>query len=200
MHVPKISGPSSGCEPSGRDVKTAGTGRRQLLAGGVLAAGATLLSGAASAQAQPATALIDTARLLDERAIERLLVRYASAVDERDLPGFDEVFVADATAYYGFSGNISGRAAIVDLVRATAEKCSGSQHLIGNFRINVEGDRATAKSSLQAILVGTGAYRDRHLTLWGEYRDRLERRPEGWRIVHRELVTLHATGDIGIGG
>lgn len=200
MRIPENIVPSSGCEPVGRDVRGVAAGRRQLLAGGVLVAGATLLGGAASAEAQPATPFIDAARLLDERAIERLLVRYASAVDERDLPGFDEVFVADATAYYGFSGNISGRAAIVELVRATAEKCSGSQHLIGNFRINIEGGRATAKSSLQAILVGTGAYRDRHLTLWGEYRDRLERRPEGWRIVHRELVTLHATGDIGIGG
>jgi hypothetical protein len=35
------------------------------------------------------------------------------------------------------------------------------------------------------------------LTVWGEYRDRLELRPEGWRIVHRELTVLHASGEIG---
>jgi hypothetical protein len=46
--------------------------------------------------------------------------------------------------------------------------------------------------------VGIGDYKGQSVMLWGEYRDRLERRPEGWRIVHRELVPFHATGDIGL--
>lgn len=135
----------------------------------------------------------ETARLLDERAVERLLVRYCSAVDEHDLNGFDEVFVPETTAYYGFSGNINGRAEIVELIRATAEKCSGSQHLVSNFRIEIDGDKATAKSSLQAVLVGTGNYRDRYFTLWGEYRDRLERAAGG--LAHRAPRTRHAPCD-----
>lgn len=174
--------------------------RRSLLTSGIAVAGVAVLGGVPVAEARSGTLAPETARLLDERAIEKVLVRYASAVDERTLGGFDEVFVPEATAYYGFSGNISGRAAIVDLIRATAEKCVGSQHLVSNFRIEIVGDKANTKTSLQAILVGIGDYRGRHFTLWGEYRDRFERRSDGWRIVHRELVTLHATGDIGLGG
>lgn len=135
--------------------------------------------------------------LLQEASIERVLVRYAIALDERDFAALDEVFVPDATAYYETIGHFDGRAAIVDLVSGALARCGRTQHLLGNYRITIEGRHATAKCYLQAIHAGLGAYASETLTLWGEYRDRLERRPEGWRIVHRELAVFQVSGSIG---
>jgi ketosteroid isomerase-like protein len=141
----------------------------------------------------------DLAAMLDKQRIQEVLVRYAAAVDGQNMKGFDEVFVPEATADYGLGSELKGREAIVGMIGGTMGKVSGSQHLLGNFRIIVDGDKATSTTAVQAILVGVGDYKGQHLMLWGEYRDRLERRPEGWRLVRRELAAFHATGDIGLG-
>lgn len=70
---------------------------------------------------------------------------------------------------------------------------------MSNFRIAVAGERAASKCYVHALLVGVGDYKDSQMDFRGEYRDKFERRPEGWRIVERKLVTIHATGDIGFG-
>lgn len=168
---------------------------------GVLSSGILLLAGLAVMSAagakEPSTR--DVATLLDKQDVEEVLVRYAASVDGKNYEGFKEVFVADATAHYGFGETIKGRQAIVDFIKRTMVKTSGSQHLLGNYRIAVDGDKATSTTSVQAILVGLGDYKGQSVVLWGEYKDRLERRPEGWRIVHRELAAINATGDIGLG-
>lgn len=135
--------------------------------------------------------------LRDERDIEQILIRYAVDLDEHQWAGLDEVFVAAATATYHGIGDFVGRDAIRDMVRGALETCGRTQHLLGNFRIVVDGDKATSKCYLQAIHLGLGDYARNIMTVWGEYRDRLERRPEGWRIVHRELEVFKVDGDIG---
>ena len=170
--------------------------RRGLFTRGLLVLAGLAVVGTAVAK-EPRKA--ELAALLDRQQITDVLVRYAAAVDGKDYKGLDEVFVADATAYYGFGDTIKGRAAIVEFIKATMVKTSASQHLVGNVRITLDGDKATTRTYLQAILIGINDYKGQSVMLWGEYRDRLERRPEGWRIVHRELAAFHATGDIGLG-
>ncbi|MDD3352074.1 nuclear transport factor 2 family protein [Zoogloea sp.] len=135
--------------------------------------------------------------LLDEARIGKVLMGYAEALDRRDWPALEQVFTADATAHYTSIGHFEGREAIIEVVRQALSVCGPTQHLIGTVRIAVHGDGATARCYLQAIHAGLGDYRDRTLTVWGEYRDRLVRRPEGWRIAHRELALIHMSGDIG---
>lgn len=138
--------------------------------------------------------------LLEERKIERLMVAYASAIDRRDWAGLDEVLAPDATAHYESLGRFDGRGAILAMLRDFLDRCGPTQHLVGNLRVAVEGRHATASCAIHAIHVGLGAYSDRLLTVWGEYRDRLELRPEGWRITHKELALVHVAGDIGVSG
>jgi len=183
-------------EPNMQQEINVRSNRRGVLARGLLVLAGLAVMGTAVAK-EPRKA--ELAALLDKQQITEVLSRYAAAVDGKDYKGLDEVFVADATAYYGFGDTIKGRAAIADFVKATMVKTSTSQHLVGNVRITLDGDKATSKCYLQAILVGLGDYKGQSVMLWGEYRDRLERRPEGWRIVHRELAAFHATGDIGLG-
>jgi 3-phenylpropionate/cinnamic acid dioxygenase small subunit len=136
-------------------------------------------------------------QLLEEARIQRVLVRYAQALDERDWAALDEVFTDDARVRYESIGEFSGRAAIVEVVRTALAPCGRTQHLIGNFRIALDGPRATASCYLQAIHRGLGERAGDTLTVWGEYRDRLERRAEGWRIAERELVLFQTAGTIG---
>jgi ketosteroid isomerase-like protein len=137
-------------------------------------------------------------QLLDEARIERVLKRYASALDSRDWAGLDDVFTEDATAHFQGMGHFNGRAAIVALIDGALAMAGGTQHLLGNIVIDVDGDEARSKCYLQAIHAGKGEFAGKAMTVWGEYRDRLRRTPAGWRIVHRELAGIHADGDVGM--
>lgn len=154
---------------------------------GLLAAGVAVAGGPGNAE---------LTALLNKQQITDVLTRYTIVVDTKDYPGFDAVLAEDATAYYGFGETIKGRAAIVDFIRGAMVKTSTSQHLLGNVRITLDGNKASSQTYVQAILVGGEANKGQSVMLWGEYRDRLERRPEGWRIVHRELVPFHSAGEL----
>lgn len=136
--------------------------------------------------------------LLDEARITRVLNLYAASLDAHDWPALDDVFTEGAVADFQGIGRFDGRAAIVELIRSVVAQVGATQHLLGNFRIVVNGNRAHAKSYLQAIQAGKGSFVGSKMTVWGEYRDELERTPAGWRIIYRELAGIHAEGDIGV--
>jgi 3-phenylpropionate/cinnamic acid dioxygenase small subunit len=136
-------------------------------------------------------------KLLERARIEDLLNRYATALDSRDWAALDQVFAPNATAHFQGIGHFEDRDAIVAVIRSVLGQCGPTQHLLGNMRIEINGEEAHAKSYLQAIHAGLGKYAGEKMTVWGEYRDTLKRTPQGWRIVHRELVAIHGEGDIG---
>ncbi len=137
-------------------------------------------------------------RLIDESDIQRVLMLYAESLDRRDYDALDAVFTADATSHYEGIGHFDGIEAIKGLMVNVLERCGPTQHFIGTVRIAVDGNSAEARCYLQAIHVGKGEHTGKLLTVWGEYRDRLQRTAEGWRIVHRELASIHSEGDIGL--
>ena len=134
----------------------------------------------------------------DRRDIEAVLFRYARVLDTKQYAGLTEVFVPEAAANYVGVGECKGIESIISLVSSVLDRCANTQHLIGNVQIEVQGGEATASCYLQAIHAGLGAYSDRLLIIWGEYRDQLVKTPAGWRIRYRELTTLHSQGDIGL--
>lgn len=134
----------------------------------------------------------------EHQAIEEVLFGYASALDERNWTGLAQIFSADAVADYRGIGVFEGRGAIVGVVRDFLEACGPTQHMIGNVRVAFEDGIARSRCYLQATHCGIGRHAGKTMTVWGEYRDRLERRPEGWRIVHRTLIVQHVDGDIGV--
>lgn len=131
--------------------------------------------------------------------IEAVLNRYATSLDTKQYAGLKDVFITDVLVNYIEMGvECRGVDSVIDLVSGVLDRCGNTQHLLGNFRIDVQGDRATASCYLQAIHVGLGDYSDRLLTVWGEYRDELLRTGDGWRISYRELAVIHSEGDIGL--
>jgi len=134
----------------------------------------------------------------DRQEIEAVLYRYAMCLDTKQYARLTEVFTPEASADYVGVGECRGLDSIIGLVSGVLDQCGNTQHLLGNVQIDLQGDKATSRCYLQAIHAGLGDYADQLMIVWGEYRDRLVKTPAGWRISYRELVTLHAQGDIGL--
>lgn len=144
------------------------------------------------------TSVMTLETLLDRAQIEDVLMAYTSALDERDWAALEYVFAPEASADYGVVGEFHGRPAVIEVVRDFLQRCGPTQHLLGNIRSTVQGDEAQARCYIQATHAGVGLHLGQTMTLWGEYRDLLERRAQGWRIVHRALFVQLVVGDVGV--
>lgn len=136
----------------------------------------------------------------DHLEIQKVINLYASSIDKHHWSALEGVFTDDAVANFIGIGVFEGRQAITDLIASVLTQCSVTQHLLGNFNIDVDGDTAKATCYLSALHVGLGDYAAETLTVWGEYSDELVRTADGWRITHRTLTSQYASGDIGLNG
>ncbi|MCV7092134.1 nuclear transport factor 2 family protein [Mycobacterium interjectum] len=133
----------------------------------------------------------------DRTAIVNLLNRYATCLDDRHWQGLEEVFHPEARGHYG--SLIEGRSAIIASIRTFLGGCGPSQHLLGNYQIDVDGDHA--KSSTQARVIHLGSGDRMHLRPYeaiGSYHDQYVRTPGGWRIISRHFDVRISIGDIGV--
>ena len=125
--------------------------------------------------------------------IVAVAVRYALAIDNHDWATLSNVFVPDATAWYG--AEYEGLDAIVTRIRTVLERLDCSQHLLGTHEVTVNGDRATHRCYLHAQHVRRDADGGPHYIVAGRYDDALARTDAGWRIVRRELHVLWTDGN-----
>ena len=117
--------------------------------------------------------------LLDERAIERLLIDYVAHNDAGEWEALAALYVPDGrmsrpTAPDAF---IEGAGAILAAFQARPPRTT--RHIVANVRVSVVGDEAMASSQ---ILLFTAAGQP---PLVGTYQDRLLRTAAGWRFVER---------------
>lgn len=123
--------------------------------------------------------------LVDRQAIERLKYTYVRAVDENDWATLADCLTANATASYGEHAELDGRDAIIEFLRnsTAARPETRSVHRITQPIIDLDGpDRATGTWVLSDTLVH---HAEGDLVEGvGDYRDRYQRTPEGWRIEH----------------
>lgn len=139
---------------------------------------------------------MDLQTLLDERAIMHGLGRFARILDGREWDAVHEVFADDVTFNYGDGREQTGIAAMTKQFRDFLGGCGPSQHLLGSIVITVEGDKGTSNAYVQARHQGKNGRENLRLDSNGEYVDQWERRPEGWRIVRRDVHWLVTTGDM----
>ncbi|MFE0514385.1 nuclear transport factor 2 family protein [Streptomyces sp. NPDC058964] len=149
------------------------------------------------------TSETDVRYLLDRIAVQDVIARYGLGQDlhqgnntDQDLMAqWAEVFSRDAVIDASDVGQSSeiGLADYIDFMRGTDRKGTAGlgklfglwQHREGYATVVVDGDRATATSPFfHTHETRDGRANVIHTGLW---HDRLERRPEGWRIVHRRL-------------
>lgn len=124
--------------------------------------------------------------MTDRIEIADVLLRYATAIDSRDWTLFRTCFTDDATFDYGGIGTWQSPEAITAYMRASHS--GPSMHRLTNFVIEVTGETATARTYVDAIVMGPAGFGT--IESFGWYDDQLARTPTGWRIRHRRY-TFH---------
>ena len=132
------------------------------------------------------------ADLIDKDAIQQVYVRYCEIVDSKRFDEMSEVFTADCVGDYTQAlgpGVISpDRASLIASMHANLgedSNCGATHHNVMNFRIEVDGDRASAKVNYYAVHRGSGGYDGALYSMWGQYADELVRTAAGWRVARR---------------
>ena len=120
---------------------------------------------------------------------------FARILDHKKWDDLGNVFAADLSFNYGAGGEQQGIDALRATMRQFLDVCGPTQHLLGSIIVEVDGDRALSRAYVQArhqrVADATGAIFDSN----GEYVDRWERQPQGWRIVRREAIWQIHSGD-----
>ena len=138
--------------------------------------------------------------LLDKQEITELCYRYALALDGRDWSGLAGLFTPDANAFYLDKPPCHGYRAIEDTVREALTPMTGSQHLISNVVVRLDGDQAESSCYLQAQHVKAGTPGGDNFIIAGRYDDKLVRTQDGWRIRERRLAMTWTEGNPAVAG
>ena len=137
----------------------------------------------------------------DRADIIDVCVRYARALDRRDWALLRTCFVDDVSVDYEGMPPIAGYAALEEVCRGALGPLDASQHLLGNFTVEVDGDAATCECYLHAQHVKSGTPGGDKYIVAGTYIDSLRRDADGeWRIAHRKLAVVWTDGNPGVLG
>jgi hypothetical protein len=140
-------------------------------------------------------------RLLDEREIRNVLLRYCRGVDRIDLDLVRECFHPDARDDHGaFSGDVE---ALLEWIARLLPRYGVTVHRLSNILVEFHPDRddvARVESYGVAEHQTPGGAPELNLSIAFRYLDRFERRqPSGWRIADRfcttEIVRVHEPAD-----
>ena len=137
--------------------------------------------------------------LADRAEIRDVIVRYGWAIDTKDWALLDTCFTEDAEVDY--SSNPGGKKGPYRQVRSWFEKMLSAfpvtQHLMSNIDVQLDGDRATARTMVtnpQGAATSAGPLH--FFYVGGRYDDDFVRTPEGWRIAKRVETTLWFEGTL----
>jgi 3-phenylpropionate/cinnamic acid dioxygenase small subunit len=151
----------------------------------------TAISTAAGAAA-PSPTEVRLQRMEDQAAIERLLLDYGRTLDNRDFAAYSQLFATEGE-WKGALGTHKGPAAI----RAAMEKTFNDPaaladipkgknfHVMSNIVIDIQGDRATAKSM---FIFYKMADSKPEAAVAGRYEDVLIRENGVWKFLQRAAL------------
>lgn len=121
-----------------------------------------------------------TSELADKLAIHEVLYRYARALDTKDWPLMDTVFVADAKLdYTDVGGPDAPRNEVIAWLEASLNPMPMIQHSITNIEVDLRGDEASVVAMFHNPMQLPGI--DGITTCGGRYHHEMVRTPDGWR-------------------
>lgn len=126
-------------------------------------------------------------RIVDRQVIEDLIYSYCECFDRNDPEGVRALFTADAIIDYNPDTEDIRGAAMAETVTAGRRNLfAATSHHVSNIQIDFEGpDEARALSYVYAWHRYLGDAPDGYL--WGRYRHRFARTPDGWKITALRL-------------
>ncbi|WP_225010134.1 MULTISPECIES: nuclear transport factor 2 family protein [Novosphingobium] len=125
-------------------------------------------------------------QVADRLAIMDLLNRYARGIDRCDPDVLRAVWWPGAKADYG-SGEVDALAWSDGVIPALSSM-RRTQHFLGNMLIDIGNGVATAETYCRAWHEVDGPDGPQEMEVGGRYLDRLQRRGDEWRLLHRRYV------------
>lgn len=123
----------------------------------------------------------------DRQRIQDLMLAYAAAVDDNDMTAYRDCFDDDVEIVGFGESSVHGADNWVASVSGQLEAFSGTQHLLSAPLATVAGDRASARTDVQALhFLKTPA--GGTFTLWATYLTDFVQTQDKWTIARHELV------------
>jgi hypothetical protein len=120
----------------------------------------------------------------DRFSIIATLDCYSESLDTRDWARLEQVFTEDVEMDFG-EWKKEGLKEVTKTIRSYLDGCGPSQHLLGNYRIELEGDHASSRCYCRVMHQGKGEHTGKTYETWIEYADELIRTEAGWRSRKR---------------
>ena len=115
------------------------------------------------------------------------MLAYAAAVDDNDMTAYRDCFDDDVEIVGFGESSVHGADNWVASVSGQLEAFSGTQHLLSAPLATVAGDRASARTDVQALhFLRTPA--GGTFTLWATYLTDFVQTQNTWKIARHELV------------
>jgi 3-phenylpropionate/cinnamic acid dioxygenase small subunit len=130
--------------------------------------------------------------LKDRAELDELVAAYAQAVDDRDFAKWQSLFTDDG-AYINLRDRVEKKNLAI-FGNSTLEPYSGTQHLMGQHSIVINGDDATGRSYFIASHITGDFIPSRNDGVGGWYNFTYRRTAEGWRIVKADVNTVVISG------
>jgi 3-phenylpropionate/cinnamic acid dioxygenase small subunit len=125
-------------------------------------------------------------RLEDRQALQELLVSYARSCDDRDWPRYRSLFTPDAEINYSDAyGRRGRRDEIAEWIEGlmSSPALQHTQHMLSNFEIRVDGDRASGRADYLNPDIFARPGRRELLVNGGIYDFTAIRTDAGWRLT-----------------
>ena len=134
----------------------------------------------------------------DKEQIVEVLIRYATGIDSKDWPLFRSCWTDEIDVDYQQLGRFTSADALTEVMTRLHENMGPTYHRLSNFVIAVDGDRATARSYVHAVLMLQPDDSTNWVDALGHYDDIFVRTQGGWRIRERLSRTARtlAGGDL----
>ena len=129
----------------------------------------------------------------DRRAIETVLLRYATSIDTRDWLLFRSCFTTACTADYGTFGQWASADDLTAAMERMHAEMGATLHRITNIAITPDPThqrRAHARSYVDALLTAGDPAMPSHQGI-GLYQDQFVETPQGWQIATRRFIPVH---------
>lgn len=132
-------------------------------------------------------AVPSAAEVADRLAIHDVLAQHSRGVDRADGAVLTSCYWPEAeVAYGGFNGNAHE---FCEFLPGAIRGYAQTQHCIGNVNIDLRGNDARVETYVTAFHYSANDKGpDQEMTYIGRYLDRMEKRGNVWKIIHRRVV------------
>ena len=134
----------------------------------------------------------------DKAEIAEVLIRYATGIDFKDWKLFRTCWTGEVDIDYGDLGKFTDADAFTELMKQIHDGMGQTYHRISNIVVDLDGDRATARSYVRAVLMAVPGDANSWIDALGHYDDELTRTPDGWRIRKRTTNIARVMSAAGI--